>query len=108
MGAPRDSTHDPEATFSGEFLFGETEPAQAARQALSYAELLTRLSALMQSNEGCEKVTVVGVTPLDVPDTDGCNWSFTLVLDTAGVEAEVYGLAYAQIIATARTSWNLK
>ncbi|HEX6155095.1 MAG TPA: hypothetical protein VFZ54_03675 [Burkholderiales bacterium] len=78
------------------------------RQALSYAELLERVTALMQSCEGCEKVTVVGVTPLDGPDTAGCNWSFTLVLDTAGVPAEVYGLAYAQVIGMARSSWNLE
>ena len=108
MGVPRDSVEDPEATFSGEFLFGDTAAAPAARQALSYAELLGRVTALMQSCEGCEKVTVVGVTPLDGPDTDGCNWSFTLVLDTQGVEPEVYGLAYAQVIAMARSSYNLK
>ena len=29
------------------------------------------------------------------------------VLDTAGVEAEVYGFAYAQVIGMARGSWNL-
>ena len=108
MGAPQDSVHDPEATFSGEFLFGDAGEVKAARQELSYAELLARVSALMQSCEGCEKVSVIGVTPLDGPDTDGCNWSFTLVLDTAGVEPEVYGLAYAQVIAMARSSYNLK
>jgi hypothetical protein len=80
----------------------------AVRQALPRSDLLARVSALMQSFEGCENVTVVGVTPLDGPDTDGCNWSFTLVLDTAGVAPEVYGLAYAQVIAMARSSWNLK
>ena len=108
MGRLRDSVEDPEATFNGAFLLGETDPAQAKRQVLSYAELLTRVSALMQSCEGCEAVTVVGVTPLDGPDTDGCNWSFTLVLNTAGVEPEVYGLAYAQVIAMARSSYNLE
>ena len=45
--------------------------------------------------------------PLDGPDGEGCNWSLTLVLDRADVAAEVYGLAYAQVIATARASWNL-
>jgi hypothetical protein len=80
----------------------------AVRQALPRSDLLARVSALMQSFEGCENITVVGVTPLDGPDTDGCNWSFTLVLDTAGVSPEVYGLAYAQVIAMARSSWNLK
>ena len=82
--------------------------AQPERQALPRSELLARVSALMQSCEGCENVSVVGVTALDGPDSAGCNWSFTLVLDAAGVAPEVYGLAYAQVIAMARSSWNLE
>ena len=62
----------------------------------------------MQSCEGCENVSVVDVTPLDRPDTAGCNWSYTLVLDAADVSPEVYGLAYAQVIGMARSSWNLQ
>jgi hypothetical protein len=89
-------------------LFSLDGDAKAERQALPYADLLARVSALMQSCEGCEAIGVIGVTPLDGPDGEGCNWSLTLVLDTAGVEAEVYGLAYAQVIATARSSWNLQ
>ena len=99
---------DSEATVNDDaFSFGE-DSTQPGRQVLSRGELLARVTALMQSCEGCENVTVVGVTPLDVPDTAGCNWSFTLVLDTAGVPAEVYGLAYAQVIGMARSSWNLE
>ena len=89
-------------------LFSLDEDVKAERQVLPYGDLLARVSALMQSCEGCENVRVVGVTPLDGPDAEGCNWSFTLVLDTAGVAAEVYGLAYAQVIAMARSSWNLQ
>jgi len=74
---------------------------------LSRAELLARVTALMQSCEGCGNVGVVGVTPLDRPDSAGCNWSYTLELDAAGVPAEVYGLAYTQVIGIARSSWNL-
>src|SRR5258706_248700 len=58
MGRLRDSVEDPEATFNGAFLLGETDPAQAKRQVLSYAELLTRVSPLMQSCEGCEPDTL--------------------------------------------------
>src|SRR5688572_8520111 len=82
--------------------------AAAERQALSRAELLARVSALMQSCEGCESVRVAGVMPLDRPDEKGCNWGLTLWLETAGVAPEVYGLAYAQVIGTARSSWNLQ
>ncbi|HEY3077531.1 MAG TPA: hypothetical protein VGJ74_20350 [Burkholderiales bacterium] len=97
---------DSDATISDDIF--SLDAAPPARQALSREELLARVSALMQSCEGCEKVEVVGVTPLDGPDTDGCNWSFTLVLDAAGVPPEVYGLAYASVIAMARASWNLQ
>jgi hypothetical protein len=83
----------------------DTQPS--GRQVMAYDQLLACVTALMQSCDGCEKVEVVGVTALDGPDSAGCNWSFTLVLDTAGVEADVYGLAYAQVIGMARGSWNL-
>jgi hypothetical protein len=108
MGAPR-PLNDPEATFSGGgFLLGDEEPGQSERQVLSRADLLARLSALVQSCEGCEHVAVIGVTPLDGPDTEGCNWSSSVVLEPAGVSPEVYVIAYAQAVAVARASWNLK
>jgi len=90
------------------FSLDEDDTRPEGRQALSRGDLLARVSALMQSCEGCENVGVIDVMPLDGPDKAGCNWSFTLVLDTAGVAAEVYGLAYAQVIAIARSSWNLE
>ena len=86
----------------------DEDGVQSERQALSRGELLARVSALMQSCEGCENVGVVGVTSLDRPDSAGCNWSYTLVLDAAGVPPEVYGLAYAHVIGMARSSWNLQ
>ena len=99
---------DSEATINDDaFSFGE-DSTQPGRQVLSRGELLARVTALMQSCERCENVTVVGVTPLDGRDNAGCNWSFTLVLNTAGVPAEVYSLAYAQVIGMARSNWNLK
>ena len=108
MGAPQDPMDDAEATLGGAFLFGEDKPGRAERQVLSRAELLARLSALIQAGEGCEKVVVIDITRLDGPDSDGCNWSTSVVLDSAGVAAEVYALAYASAIAVARVSWNLK
>jgi hypothetical protein len=108
MGAPRVPLNDPEATFGGGFLLGEDEGGQAERQAISRADLLARLSALVQSGEGCEQVKVIEVTRLDAPDTEGCNWSSSVVLDPAGVAPEVYVLAYASAVAVARVSWNLK
>ena len=72
------------------------------------AELLARLSAVIRSCEGCENVTVIEVTRLDTPDTAGCNWSSSVVLDPAGVAPEVYALAYASVVFMARSSLNLK
>ena len=104
MGVPLDDSKDPEATASGEFLYGE-EPG---REIVSEAQLLLRLSALMRCCEGCENVVVTGTTRLDCPDETGCNWSASIVLDPAGVAPEVYSLAYASVIAAARATWNLE
>ena len=107
MGAARDSVQDPEATFSGDFLLGD-DATRPGHQPLAYADLLSRLTALIQSCEGCEGVSVIAITALDGPDSEGCNWSSSVVLDPAGVAAEVYSLAYAQVVFMARTRWNLK
>jgi hypothetical protein len=98
---------DTEATTSDDLFSFDGDATRPHRQVMAYDQLLACVTALMQSCEGCEKVSVVGVTALDHPDTAGCNWSFTLVLDTAGVDADVYGYAYAQVIGMARGSWNL-
>jgi len=99
---------DSESTITDDIFSLGVGGLQPERQLLPRGELLARVSALMQSCEGCENVVVVDVTSLERPDTAGCNWSYTLVLDAAGVPAEVYGLAYAQVIGMARSSWNLE
>jgi len=99
---------DSESTITDDIFSLGVGGLQPERQLLPRGELLARVTALMQSCEGCESVAVVGVTPLDRPDTAGCNWSYTLGLDTADVPAEVYGLAYAHVIGMARSSWNLQ
>ena len=101
MGDPEDDTA------SDIFPFDE-DGIQEARQVLPRAELLARVTSLIQSCEGCANVGVIGVFSLDRPDEEGCNWSFTLVLEPAGVEPQVYGLAYAHVIGMARSSWNLQ
>ena len=93
---------------SNDFLFGDDEGTPPGRHALSQEELLARLSVLMRSCEGCANIAVTGTTRLDAPDWAGCNWSPSIVLDPAGVAPEVYSLAYASVIATARASWNLE
>ena len=97
---------DPDS--DGDIFAFDEDGVQPARQALPRGELLARVTSLLQSCEGCESVGVVGVTPLDRPDSAGCNWSYTLELDAAGVAPEVYALGYAQVIALARSTWNLE
>ena len=99
---------DAEDTISDQIFSFDVAGPQSERTVLSYNDLLACVSALMQSCEGCQNVSVVGVSRLDRPDTAGCNWSLTLMLDAPGVPAEVYGWAYAQVIAMARSSWNLQ
>ena len=98
---------DPEATANNEFLFGDFKGSK--REVLSQNALLARLDVLIRSHEGCEKVTALEVYPLDKVDRrDGCNWSLAIMLDPGGVAPEVYSLGYAQAIAMARATWNLK
>ena len=90
-------------------IFGDLDGGEpVSRQTVSREDLLQRLTKMIQTCEGCEEVRVVGVTRLDAPDKDGRNWSHSLVLDAAGVPAEVYSLAYASVIGTAHDTWNLK
>ena len=95
-------------TITEDFFALGGDDGKPGRQELTRAELLARVSALIQSCEGCENVSVTGVMPLDRPDEKGCNWGLTLWLKAEGVAPEVYGLAYAQVIGTARESYNLK
>ena len=107
MAAARDSMDD-DATVN-RAIFGDLDGGEAvARQTISREDLMQRLTKMIQTCEGCERVRVVGVTRLDSPDKDGRNWSHSLVLDAAGVQAEVYSLAYALVIGTAHDTWNLK
>ena len=108
MGAPLGSMDDDDATVN-RAIFGDLDGGESvARQAISREDLMQRLTKMIQTCEGCEQVRVIGVTRLDFPDKDGRNWSRSLVLDSAGVPAEVYSLGYASVIGTAHDTWNLK
>lgn len=98
---------DPESTSDGGFAF--LDLAGSERQLVSPEDLCARLTALISSCEGCENVTVIQVYRLDLVDRkDGCNWSLAILLEPAGVEPEVYALAYGSVLHTARASWNLE
>jgi hypothetical protein len=71
------------------------------------ADLVRWLSAQFQTYPGCSTVSVERVIRLAKPDSDGCNWSRTLVLNPGGAPAEAYALAYAAIVDLGRKAFNL-
>jgi hypothetical protein len=82
-------------------------PAAARRAEISEPELLKLLTAHFQANDKTRAMRVVRVTRLDPPDTEGCNWSSSVVLDPAGVAPEVYAVVYAEVVKRARERYNL-
>lgn len=106
LAIPVNPAQDAEDTDVGSSFFIGDDASE--RQVVSRKDLLERLSALMRGCEGCEGVAAIGVSRFDKPDSEGCNWSPSIVLDPAGVAPEVYALAYASVIAIARASWNLE
>lgn len=98
---------NPDETLQG-FSISEDTTQPGGRMPLPAVELMEQLTSQFRMFEGCEKVTVLKVSRLDTPDRDGCNWSSSLVLDTGGAPPEVYAMPYADIITSARSTWNLK
>jgi hypothetical protein len=71
------------------------------------ADLARWLTAQFQTYEGCGEVTVEQVFRLDAPDSEGCNWSRTLVLDPHGVDPVIYVIPYGAIVEKARKAFVL-
>jgi hypothetical protein len=78
------------------------------RLLLDESGLVQWLSAQFQTYPGCEAVRVQEVVRLDKPDAEGCNWSRTLFLDSAGASPQDYAPAYAAIVEMGRKAFNLK
>ena len=72
------------------------------------AALVRWLSAQFQAYPECAAVTVQQLFRLDMPDSEGCNWSRTLVLDPAGVSPDAYALVYAAVVEKARKAFLLE
>jgi hypothetical protein len=86
---------------------GAPIPGPEPRREVSVDELLRVLTTHMRMHEQCPGVRVIGVTRLDALDTDGCNWSSSVVLDPAGVAPEIYSVVYADVVKHARERYNL-
>ena len=72
------------------------------------ADLARWLTAQFQAYPECAAVTVEQVFRLELPDSEGCNWSRTLVLDPHGVPPTEYAIAYAAIVEKARKAFLLE
>jgi|SRR3954464_481245 len=96
---------DSDATLGGG---DHTIPGVHGRHAVHEVDLLRLLTEQFRTHEGCERVSVVGVHRFERADSEGCNWSSSLILDPAGVAPELYVLAYGAIIGHARQIWNLR
>ena len=77
------------------------------RRVMAAAQLRDWLTAEIRTHKGCEKLEVLGISRLESSDPDGCNWSYSLVVDPGGAAAPVYALACAQAVGRARAIFNL-
>lgn len=78
-----------------------------ARKLLTREELAEWMTAQLRKVEDCEECSVGPVNLLQQPDTDGCNWSDSLVVQSAGVPREHFGPHVAQIGAMAKAMFNI-
>ena len=97
-----------ETTLSADWSTQAAEREDDGPLLVDEAELVRWLSAQFQTYPGCSAVSVGQVIRLEAPDSQGCNWSRTLFLDSAGASPADYGLAYAAIVEMGRKAFNLK
>src|SRR3954467_13850591 len=96
---------DPDSTL--ELKATDMVSSKQERSTITPQELLAVLTAEVQAFEHCSRVRVIEVYRLDAADSEGCNWSSSVVLDPAGVKPEIYSLAYADAVKRARERYNL-
>jgi len=102
------SQDNPDTTIKN--LHGAGAPAlpEVGPRRVGEAELVRWLTAQFQTWPDCAAVTVEQVFRLEAPDSEGCNWSRTLVLDPHGVSPTLYVLAYAASVEKARKAFVLE
>jgi len=77
------------------------------RDLISRDELAQWLTQELQKVEDCEHCSVSGILLLQKPDDQGCNWSDSITVRSAGVPAEYFGDYLRPIIARARARFNV-
>lgn len=102
------SPDNPDTTIKNLHDAGVPPLPEAGPRRVSEAELVRWLTAQFQTHPECAEVTVEKVFRLDPPDSEGCNWSRTVVLDPHGVSPVIYVLPYAVIVEKARKAFLLE
>lgn len=80
---------------------------EAGPRGVGEAELVQWLTAQFQTYPECGAVSVERVFRLEPPDSEGCNWSRTLLLDPHDVDPVLYVVPYAAIVEKARKAFVL-
>jgi hypothetical protein len=78
-----------------------------AREVMTRRALAEWMTEQLRRVEDCEQCTVGEVTLLQQPDTDGCNWSSSLVVRSGEVPTEHFSSHLTNIVAQARTKFNV-
>jgi hypothetical protein len=89
--------------------FGAAPASERAgrRRLVSPAELQRWLTAEIRKHEGCGGVRVIAITRLHRAGPDGCNWSYSLVVEPAGVPPRVYAMACIEVVTRGRALFNV-
>ena len=79
-----------------------------SREAISENALRTYLEGELHKFQECNRYRVTGVTKLQSPDAEGCNWSPTITLESGSRNVRDPCVEIAErIVAEARTRFNL-
>jgi hypothetical protein len=79
----------------------------AERRIMSSLALKQWMTTELHKFEGCEGCEVMGIYRLAEPDEDGCNWSGPS-LSSAGAKWEIFSRAVTEVVARARSQFNLE
>ena len=78
-----------------------------ARKEVTENQLVAIIKGELVKQEECAGCRVNGIVALREPDDEGCNWSEPCI-SFSGVPVDVCRTVAAQVVARARTNFNLK
>ena len=77
------------------------------RTTVSAQELSQWLTRRLQQLESCHECEVGGIIALREPDSEGCNWSDSVVVRSHGVPHEYFTPKLREILIEARDKFNI-